>query len=123
MGLKNLVQRLLGVDSSGELEWTDEVVGDGPEAIPGRDVTVHYTGTLLDGSTFDSSRSRVQPFTFRLGAGRVIAGWEQGVEGMRVGGRRTLRIPPRLGYGRRGSPPVIPPNATLVFDIELLGVK
>ena len=97
--------------------------GDGAEAKPGQSVTVHYVGTLTDGSKFDSSRDRGQGFTFKLGAGQVIRGWDQGVAGMKVGGIRKLTIPPELGYGARGYPPVIPPNSTLVFEVELLGVK
>ncbi|MCO4771434.1 MAG: FKBP-type peptidyl-prolyl cis-trans isomerase [Deltaproteobacteria bacterium] len=122
MGIRSLLGSLFG-GGGGELEWETLAEGDGVEAIPGRDVTVHYTGWLTNGTKFDSSHDRVQPFTFRLGAGQVIKGWEQGVEGMRVGGKRKLTIPPNLGYGRFGSPPVIPGNATLVFEVELLGVK
>jgi FKBP-type peptidyl-prolyl cis-trans isomerase len=98
-------------------------VGKGREAKTGDTVSVHYTGTLLDGTKFDSSRDRNQPFEFKLGAGRVIKGWDQGVVGMKVGGKRTLTIPSDLAYGDRGSPPKIPPKATLKFDIELLDVK
>jgi peptidylprolyl isomerase/FKBP-type peptidyl-prolyl cis-trans isomerase FkpA len=104
------------------LEKTDLVVGDGEEATSGRKVTVHYTGTLTDGTKFDSSHDRRQPFSFTLGRGDVIQGWDQGVAGMRVGGKRKLTIPPELGYGARGFPGAIPPNATLVFEVELLGV-
>ncbi len=104
------------------LEIVDEVVGEGAEAKRGDRVTVHYTGWLTDGTKFDSSRDRDQPFQFMLGMGMVIAGWDQGVAGMKVGGQRTLIIPAELGYGARGAGGVIPPNATLVFDVELLGV-
>lgn len=97
--------------------------GAGAEAVAGKSVTVHYVGTLTNGNKFDSSRDRGQGFTFRLGAGMVIAGWDQGVAGMKVGELRKLTIPPELGYGARGYPPVIPANSTLVFEVELLSVK
>lgn len=104
------------------LQSEDVVVGSGDEAVAGKRVSVHYTGTLTDGSKFDSSLDRGKPFEFQLGGGQVIQGWDQGVQGMKVGGKRRLTIPPEMGYGARGFPPVIPANATLVFDIELLGV-
>ena len=106
-----------------KLESKDIVVGKGAEAKTGDTVSVHYVGTLQDGKEFDSSKKHGQPFTFELGAGRVIKGWDQGVVGMKVGGKRKLTIPPSLAYGARGFPPVIPPNSTLSFDIELLEVK
>ena len=112
------------------LQSADVVVGAGAEATRGTRVSVHYTGWLYSesapdhhGTKFDSSRDRREPFAFGLGAGQVIAGWDQGVEGMKVGGKRTLVIPPALGYGSRGAGGVIPPNAALVFDVELLDVK
>jgi FKBP-type peptidyl-prolyl cis-trans isomerase len=104
------------------LKVEDLVQGTGEEAVTGKKVSVHYTGTLTDGSKFDSSLDRGRPFDFPLGGGRVIKGWDQGVAGMKVGGKRRLTIPPELAYGERGFPPVIPPNSTLVFEIELLGV-
>jgi len=108
----------------------DEVVGTGAEAVAGKTVSVHYTGWLYDasapdhkGKKFDSSRDRGQPLNFSLGAGQVIKGWDQGVAGMKVGGKRTLIIPPDMAYGARGAGGVIPPNATLLFDVELMDVK
>lgn len=101
----------------------DVVVGTGKAAQPGNQVTVHYTGWLTDGTKFDSSRDGGQPLSFQLGAGNVIKGWDQGVAGMQVGGRRRLTIAPELAYGARGYPPVIPANATLVFEVELLDVQ
>ncbi len=102
----------------------DEVsLGTGDTATSGQDVTVHYTGWLTDGKKFDSSKDRDDPFEFALGARQVIAGWDEGVQGMKVGGVRKLTIPPALGYGARGAGGVIPPNATLVFEVELLGVS
>ena len=108
---------------SEQLEIEDQVVGDGKEAVPGMSVEVHYTGWLTDGSKFDSSHDREQTFNFKLGAGQVIQGWDQGVAGMKVGGTRKLTIPPGLGYGARGAGGVIPPNATLVFKVELISVS
>ncbi|MFL5814703.1 MAG: FKBP-type peptidyl-prolyl cis-trans isomerase [Bdellovibrionia bacterium] len=109
-----------------ELKIEDQVVGTGAEAGPGKMVSVHYTGTLTDGSKFDSSLDRNQPFSFRMSkdpaSRQVIEGWEKGLTGMKVGGKRRLIIPPQMAYGPEGRPPVIPPNATLVFDIQLLSV-
>jgi FKBP-type peptidyl-prolyl cis-trans isomerase FkpA len=106
-----------------KLQIEDLKVGTGSEAASGKQVSVHYVGTLTDGSKFDSSRDRGKGFDFRLGAGQVIRGWDQGVAGMKVGGLRKLTIPPDLAYGDRGFPPVIPPRATLVFEVELLAVS
>ena len=118
------------VADSGGLTKIDVKVGTGKEATPGKMVSVHYTGWLFDksaadnkGKKFDSSRDRPGNFTFPLGAGRVIKGWDQGVQGMKVGGQRTLIIPSSMGYGARGAGNIIPPNATLVFDVELMGVQ
>jgi FKBP-type peptidyl-prolyl cis-trans isomerase FkpA len=112
-----------------DLQKIDVVVGTGEEARPGR-VVVHYTGWLHDpskadghGAKFDSSHDRRDPFEFKLGAGQVIRGWDEGVAGMKVGGKRTLIIPPEMGYGARGAGGVIPPNATLIFDVVLVSVK
>ena len=101
----------------------DEVVGTGDEAVAGKHITVHYSGFLTDGTKFDSSLDRNDPFDFKLGAGQVIQGWDQGFAGMKVGGKRKLTIPSHLGYGKRGAGGVIPPNATLIFNVELLGVE
>lgn len=105
------------------LKYTDLQVGQGDEARAGKTVEVHYTGWLENGTKFDSSKDRGQPFKFPLGAGHVIRGWDEGVAGMKVGGKRKLVIPSELGYGARGAGGVIPPNATLIFEVELLGVK
>ncbi len=105
-----------------ELIIEDLTVGEGATAAAGQSVLVHYTGWLTDGSKFDSSLDRGEPFEFNLGRGQVIPGWDQGVTGMQIGGKRKLTIPPELGYGSRGAGGVIPPNATLVFDVELLAV-
>ena len=109
------------------LQYDDTVIGDGAEAKAGQHVTVHYTGWLRNddgtqGAKFDSSKDRNDPFQFSLGAGQVIKGWDEGVQGMKIGGQRRLTIPASLGYGARGAGGVIPPNATLIFDVELLAV-
>lgn len=106
-----------------QLALRDDVVGTGAEAVAGKNIAVHYTGYLVDGTVFDSSVTRGTPFTFTLGAGQVIQGWDQGFAGMKVGGKRTLIIPSDMAYGPAGRPPVIPANATLVFEVELLAVQ
>jgi FKBP-type peptidyl-prolyl cis-trans isomerase len=118
------------MDNITSLQVADVKVGTGAAAANGKEVTVHYTGWLYDpktadhhGKKFDSSRDHGEPFTFKLGAGMVIRGWDQGVAGMKIGGSRTLVIPSELGYGSRGAGAAIPPNSTLVFDVELLAVK
>ena len=114
------------ITTASGLQYEDTVVGTGAEATSGQDVTVHYTGWLYNnetqGAKFDSSKDRNDPFMFTLGAGMVIRGWDEGVAGMKIGGARTLIIPAALGYGARGAGGVIPPNATLKFDVELLGL-
>ena len=110
------------ITTASGLVYEELAVGDGAEASPGQQVTVHYTGWLTDGTRFDSSKDRNDPFVFGLGEGEVIKGWDEGVTGMKVGGKRKLTIPPQLGYGARGAGGVIPPDATLVFEVELLGV-
>jgi FKBP-type peptidyl-prolyl cis-trans isomerase len=119
----------LGVDTTkmtkapSGLWYTDVTAGQGAEAESGRTVRVHYTGWLPNGKKFDSSRDRGEPFAFTLGAGQVITGWDEGVKGMKVGGRRKLVLPPSMAYGEAGAPPDIPPGSTLVFDVEVLGVE
>src|ERR671936_21169 len=111
------------VTTESGLKYTDVKVGTGREAQPGDTATVHYTGWLMDGKKFDSSVDRNEPFSFRVGAGQVIRGWDEGVAGMKIGGERLLIIPPALGYGARGAGGAIPPNATLKFEVELLGLR
>jgi len=111
------------VTTSSGLRYEDIVAGTGASPQPGQEVTVHYTGTLEDGTKFDSSLDSGQPFKFKIGVGQVIRGWDEGVMTMKVGGKRKLVIPPLLGYGARGVPGAIPPNATLVFEVELLNVQ
>ena len=109
--------------TSSGLQYVDLKEGSGREAHAGETAFVHYTGWLTDGKKFDSSKDRGEPFAFRIGAGRVIKGWDEGVEGMHIGGIRKLTIPPHLGYGERGAGTVIPPNATLIFEVELLDLR
>ena len=111
------------VTTASGLKYTDLQTGEGQEAKAGQTVNVHYTGWLENGTKFDSSLDRRSPFSFKLGAGQVIRGWDEGVEGMRIGGKRRLTIPASLGYGARGAGGVIPPNATLIFEVELLGAR
>lgn len=110
------------VTTDSGLTIDDIIVGEGAVAEAGQYVSVHYTGWLVDGMKFDSSKDRHEPFEFGLGQHQVIAGWDEGVQGMKVGGKRKLTIPPELGYGARGAGSVIPPNSTLVFEVELLGI-
>jgi len=112
-----------GKTTASGLTYWDIKVGTGTTAVAGKPVRVHYTGWLTNGNKFDSSVDRGQPFVFNLGAGEVIRGWDEGVAGMKAGGKRQLKIPAALGYGARGAGGVIPPNATLIFDVELLGVS
>lgn len=111
------------VTTASGLKYIDEVVGRGETPRPGQAVTVHYTGTLENGTKFDSSVDKGQPYTFKISTGVVIPGWDEGILTMNVGGKRRLIVPPRLGYGAQGRPPAIPPNSTLIFEVELLGVK
>ncbi len=120
---KPAVPQLRTVTTPSGLKYQELVVGKGPMPKPNSHVTVHYTGWLTNGQKFDSSVDRNQPFTFTLGRGEVIKGWDEGVATMHVGGKRKLTIPPGLAYGARGYPGAIPPNATLVFDVELLGFQ
>ena len=111
------------IQAESGLQYEDLIVGEGPQAKAGDNVQVHYTGWLVDETKFDSSVDRNQPFEFQLGAGRVIKGWDEGVAGMQAGGKRKLIIPSELGYGERGAGGVIPPNATLIFEVELLAIN
>ena len=118
---KNMADQTVTTESG--LEYVDMVVGTGRQPEVGDTASVHYTGWLADGKKFDSSVDRKEPFSFRVGAGQVIKGWDEGVMGMKIGGKRKLTIPPQLGYGARGAGGVIPPNATLTFDVELLDLR
>jgi FKBP-type peptidyl-prolyl cis-trans isomerase len=118
---KNMAEQTVTTESG--LKYLDVTVGTGRLAELGDTASVHYTGWLADGKKFDSSVDRKEPFSFRLGAGQVIKGWDEGVMGMKIGGKRKLTIPPQLGYGARGAGGVIPPNATLTFDVELLDLR
>lgn len=109
------------ITTASGLQYEDIRIGSGAIAAAGNLVSVHYTGWLIDGQKFDSSKDRDEPFDFNLGAGQVIKGWDEGVQGMQVGGVRKMTIPPALGYGARGAGGVIPPNATLIFEVEFLG--
>lgn len=111
------------IQTETDLQYEDIIVGAGPQAEAGDNVQVHYTGWLVDDTKFDSSVDRNQPFDFQLGAGRVIKGWDEGVAGMQAGGKRKLVVPSELGYGERGAGGVIPPNATLIFEVELLAIN
>ena len=113
---------MTAIKTTSGLMIEDLVVGTGSAAGAGQQVSVHYTGWLMNGTKFDSSKDRGRAFQFSLGKGEVIRGWDEGVAGMKIGGKRTLTIPPAYGYGARGAGGVIPPNATLIFDVELLGV-
>ena len=111
------------VTTASGLKYIDEVVGTGESPKPGQNVTVHYTGTLEDGTKFDSSLDRGQPYTFRIGTGVVVKGWDEGIMTMKAGGKRRLFIPAKLGYGAAGNPPRIPPNAPLIFEVQLISVN
>jgi FKBP-type peptidyl-prolyl cis-trans isomerase len=122
-GLQLRLTKETPMKTSTGLEYTEIIAGKGAQAMAGKTVKVHYTGKFPDGKVFDSSISRGEPFEFKLGAGRVIQGWDEGIALMKAGGKAVLTIPPHLAYGERGAGGVIPPNATLVFDVELLEVK
>jgi FKBP-type peptidyl-prolyl cis-trans isomerase len=119
--MKNMPDQAVTTESG--LKYVDVVIGTGRQPEVGDTASVHYTGWLADGKKFDSSVDRKEPFSFRVGAGQVIKGWDEGVMGMKIGGKRKLTIPPQLGYGARGAGGVIPPNATLTFDVELLDLR